>query len=102
MLVYTRRWSHDDKYTIEMTPKGWHVTQGMIDGDGDRTGFPGLAECFGQDSVSYPAQIGHYFEKIWKLLNANQVSDAQAQAHFDAIGRWVSECEKATPAYIDA
>jgi len=100
MNIYTRRWQHDDCYSIEMTPTGWNVTQGIVGGGGDKTGFPGLKQCFEQDYVSYPANIGNYFEKIWEMIDSKAISDAKAQEHFNALGLWISTCEKATPSYI--
>lgn len=100
MNVYTRRHRHEDTYSIERTKGGWKVKHMMSGGDGDKTGFPGLKRCLEQDYVNYPAGIVHYFEKIWELLETEEIDAPQAQVFFNELGEWISTCEKSTPDHI--
>jgi hypothetical protein len=97
MQVFTRRFQHHDTYSIKMTPTGWEIRHQSVGGNSDRTGSPGLAQCFDQDNVSYPANLGEYFGKIWQLLDSKEITDAEAQRFFDRLGSWVSTYEKGTP-----
>jgi hypothetical protein len=97
LRVFTRRWGHDDVYTVVRTGTGWTVNHVAIGGDCDRTGAPFLYANFEQDSVKYPHDIGVALERLWEHAGEQNLTDAQIQPHLNQLGEWISICERATP-----
>lgn len=98
--IYSRRWGHDDTYTVERTATGWHVHHISIKGDCDKQGKPVLYENFEQDSICYPHQLPDLMETLWEYAQENNLTDAQIQPHLDELAKWVQVCEKSRPGGI--
>lgn len=60
--VYTRRWGHNDRYTIRRTSSGWTVNNLAIGGPCNKKGAPYLYKNFDQDSINYPEEMPGYME----------------------------------------
>jgi len=99
--VYSRRWGHNDRYTVSRSQAGWNVSHIMIGGACDKRGTPYLFENLNHDSINYPDALGDYMEWLWEQAQAQSMSDEQIQSELDHLGIWIQETEKASPSGKD-
>jgi len=97
MDVYSRRWGHSDRYTIERTVDGWYFTFMAQKGAGDKKGQPGLMRILDHDSVNYPEALPEYMEWLWDKAYEDGLSPEEVQESLDEIGEWISSCERQSP-----
>ena len=97
LTVYSRRWSHTDDYTVEITDHGWHISHMAHVGDCAATGEPTLFDNFRQDHINYPVHLGSYMEYLWTQAQENWLSEEEIQRHLDVLGEWIQTVEKASP-----
>ncbi|PAW76985.1 MAG: hypothetical protein B9S32_12840 [Verrucomicrobia bacterium Tous-C9LFEB] len=95
--IYTRRWEHNDIYTIKRTQDGWHVSFKMINGPCDKGGNPFLYRNFDQDSVSYPSGLEYWLESLWNQAESKGLSQVEVQQALDELAKWVVVTEKNAP-----
>ncbi len=95
--VYSRRWGHDDTYTMKRTSEGWHVNHLMISGPCDKGGQPFLFRNFDQDSINYPSGLRYNLEVLWMRASEDGLSKEKVQVALNQLAAWVSKTEKSTP-----
>ena len=96
--VYSKRWGHEDTYTITRVKEGWKIQHISINGISNREGEPFLFKNLEQDSISYPSTLGSLLEQLWKL-GENGISENEMQAKLNEISNWVIETEKNEPIF---
>jgi hypothetical protein len=98
--VYSRRWGHNDNYSIEKTDTGWkvkHLRTNADDGNCDKQGNPYLFNELNQDSINYPADLGEYMEYLWDEATNKNMNDDEIQEHLNVISEWIQIVEKSSP-----
>jgi len=95
--VFSRRWGHDDTYTIKRTATGWDVSHIMINGPCDKGGRPFLFRNFDQDSIRYPSSLADNLEWLWERAATAGLSHDQVQEALQQLADWVSETENGGP-----
>ncbi|NVN92528.1 MAG: hypothetical protein HXX11_18290 [Desulfuromonadales bacterium] len=100
--VYSRRWGHNDAYTVKLTDTGWNVSHVAIGGACDKRGMPYLFENLDHDSINYPESLGDYLTWLWEKAAGNKMNEQQIQEALIQIGHWICETEKASPSGIFA
>ena len=98
--IYSRRWGHNDSYSIDKTANGWHVrsiSHMMIEGECDKKGNPSLYQHLDQDFINYPQALPQYMEFLWNRAEQEHITEAEIQAALDELGKWIQITEKATP-----
>lgn len=94
--VYSKRWGHNDKYSITRIDIGWNINHISINGDSDKSGNPILFKNLEHDSISYPSTLGYVFEQLWEL-GKNGISKVEMQNKISEISNWVIQTEKSRP-----
>ena len=108
LKVYSRRWGHDDTYTIARTKSGWtvrHVSDAVAVGRDGRVGRKsdsGLYEILNGDSINYPEALPGYLEWLWTQAAERGLEHDEVQAAFDALGDWIATCERSSPVGVFA
>ncbi|MDR1019792.1 MAG: hypothetical protein LBL73_03455 [Synergistaceae bacterium] len=103
--IYTRRWGYDH-YTLTRTQNGWTLEGGSAFSaqpvDKTCESFEktyaeiGITRVLQHDNVSYPYNIGIFFELIWD--KAAEGADKEAvQKALNDLAEWISLCEKTVP-----
>jgi hypothetical protein len=100
MEVYSRRWGHNDRYTVERTQTGWNIFHVVIGGVCDKRGAPYLFMNLHHDSINHPEALGEYMEWLWDKAQQQTMSDDLVQLALDQIGVWIQKTEKASPGGI--
>jgi len=93
--IYSRRWGHNERYTVNRTQTGWDVSHVAIGGSCDKRGVPYLFDNLNHDSINYPESLGEYMEWLWD--QSQNMTPALIQPVLDQIGIWIQETEKASP-----
>src|SRR2546428_12170866 len=86
LRVYSRRWGHDDLYTVCRTDTGWYISFVSIGGDCDPSGYPYLFDNLKQDSIRYPPTLGITMRSLWRRINASNLTREQIQRELNTIG----------------
>lgn len=96
--IYTRRWGHDDHYTITWTEEGWLFSGAstFLSGNCDKQCKPYLFKTMEHESVCYPYNVGIFFEELWEQA-ANDLSIEEVQNALNDIAEWINGCEMNTP-----
>ncbi|OJD97953.1 hypothetical protein A9487_24985 [Bacillus cereus] len=100
MLIYSRRWGHDDRYTLTRNEQGWHVSHQTYTGQSDRDALGALIPSLRQDSVKYPYQLGDVMEKIWDQAAISGLSHNEVQSMLNDVADWINATERAYPTFV--
>ena len=92
--VFTRRFGHDDCYTIKKTDKGWYIENEYYNGDCDTFGKPTLFDSLNHDSVNYPEALGDYLDYLWR--ESSYKDNDWIQEKLNELFEWVKEVEEST------
>ncbi len=95
--VFSRRWDHEDTYTVKRTKEGWDINHSAIGGPCDKGGHPFLFRNFRQDSIQFPAKLDGWMEWLWKQAAEKGLAEAQVQTALQELADWVSQTEQSTP-----
>ena len=95
LVIFSRRWGHDDHYTINKTNTGWTITHMAIGGECDKKGEPFLTENLKHDSIDYPADISGYMDWLWRKSEGKE--EEFIQEKLDELSEWLKVTEKSTP-----
>lgn len=100
--VYSRRWQHEDSYTVTRTPSGWtfqHVDEVSAGRDGrvGRKAGTGLFQLLDNDSINYPQELPGYFEWLWERAADSGLDHEEVQRAVTDLAEWTSHCEKKSP-----
>jgi hypothetical protein len=97
LVVFSRRWGHEDKYKIERTGTGWKISASGIGGECDKTGSQYLYKKLDQDLINYPKELPGYMEWLWQQALEKKLSDEQIQEQLTLLSEWIQTTEKASP-----
>jgi len=95
--VFSKRWGHDDNYTVKRTSEGWAVSHIAIGGPCDKGGRPFLFENLRQDSIQFPEGLDGWMEWLWTKAAEDGLSAEQVQAGLQQLADWVSATERNAP-----
>lgn len=103
--VFSRRWGHEDQYSITRTPTGWIVKWlGEIacgrDGRVNREPSTGIFELLDHDSINYPEELPGYVEWLWERAAEDGLSPKDVQDAINCLADWVSLVERNSPTGI--
>lgn len=98
-MVYSKRWGHNDKYTIKRTVEGWDCNFFKLH-QGDKTG-KAIIDCMKHDYISYPSTLEYLFEELWELANNEEMKFETLQKEINKISIWVISTEKNKPELRD-
>lgn len=93
--VFSRRFGHDDNYSVTLEEDGWTIVSQGMGGKCDPDGNPGLYANFRQDSIHHSDDVGSGF--AWLYKNRMDLSDQEMQDGLQRLADWVSETERGTP-----
>lgn len=97
-LTYFARRSNDEvTLSLQKTESGWYIKHIAHNGETDPEGSPMLENNLEQDYVRYPVGVGSFLGHIWHRLHYAEIDEVLAQQMLNDVGRWISECEAATP-----
>jgi len=97
LRIFTRRWGHDDTYSIKRISSGWEIDNIGISGICDKSGSPYLYENLHHDSVNFPESLPEYMEWLWEQAAEKGLTHKEVQEALNQLGEWISICEKNSP-----
>lgn len=97
--IYSRRWGHNDSYSIERTLEGWTVTFHQ-EKAGNKEG-EALIETLRHDFINYPHELGTFMWHLWNKADSNEMTVNELQKDLEQIADWINACEKTTPEGIE-
>ncbi|PRA00609.1 MULTISPECIES: hypothetical protein [unclassified Paenibacillus] len=98
--VYSRRWGHEDTYTIQRRIDGWHVQHLSINGLSDKDGSGPLLMNLDHDSIQYPKEgIKYALNVLWNLADETAMSVEELQIKLQEIALWISSVERVVGDY---
>lgn len=92
--IYTRRWGHYDYYKVTRRINGWELSFNDTTKCDKKCTY--LLDALNNDFVSYPYNIGDFFEWIWNEASEG-LSMNEVQQAIDDVAEWISTCEKTVP-----
>lgn len=93
--VYTRRWGHEDVYSIKRTVNGWHCGYIAIRGECKKNGEGGLFSNLDHDSIFYPKEgVAYAMEKLWEDADDGVIDFDELSERVQQVADWISEVEK--------
>lgn len=93
--VYTRRWGHENGYSIKRTVNGWHCGYIATRGECKKNGEGGLFNNLDHDSVFYPKDgVAYAMEKLWEAADEEEIDFDELTKRIQQIADWISAVEK--------
>ena len=93
--VYTRRWGHEDRYTIKRTIDGWYCGHMSINGKCKKNGEGGLFDNLDHDAVFYPQEgVEYAMQKLWEAADEGEIDFQEMEKRLQEIADWISTVEK--------
>lgn len=97
--VYTRRWGHEDTYSIQRTVDGWHCGHISIHEKCKKNGDGGLFMNLNHDSIFYPKDgVAYAMEKLWEDADDGLIDFNELSKRIQQIADWISVVEKSISA----
>lgn len=97
--VYTRRWGHEDAYSIKRTVCGWYCEYFAIQGKCKKNGEGGLFMNLDHDYVFYPKEgVSYAMERLWEDADEGIIDFNELSRRVQQIADWISAVEKAISA----
>lgn len=97
--VYTRRWGHEDTYSIKRTVNGWYCGHIAIRGECKKNGEGGLFMNLDHDSIFYPKDgVSYAMEKLWEDADDGIIDFNELANRMQQIADWISAVEKSISA----
>lgn len=97
--VYTRRWGHEDRYSIKRTVNGWYCGYIAISGDCKKSGKGGLFNNLDHDYIFYPKDgVAYAMEKLWEEADDGEIDFDELSKRIQQIADWISAVEKSIDA----
>jgi hypothetical protein len=98
--VFSRRWDHDDHYSVERRIDGWYVSHISINGLSKKDGSGPLLKNLEHDSIQFPVDgVKYAFETLWDMADETEMSVDELQYKLQEIADWISAVEKAVGQY---
>lgn len=99
--IYTRRWDHNDIYTVKRNADGWYISFFGIQGQCDTSGDPYLYKNLDQDLVSYSKKnISSLMRSIWARAEEGALEE-EVQRYLNQVAEYIRICEQSYPKEID-
>jgi hypothetical protein len=109
--IYSPRWGHTDRYTVEITEEEMKVAQAMktslctLGDNGDpewaghnaHSGNP-LMNIFANDSIHAPAIVPDALEWAWQRWRDEEVNDDDFDEGMRHLFEWIDLCARNKPA----
>ena len=93
--VYTRRWGHEDTYSIKRTVNGWYCKYIAIRGECEKNGEGGLFKNLDHDSIFYPKEgVAYAMERLWEEADEGEIDFEELSKKLQQIADWISVVEK--------
>ena len=93
--VYTRRWGHEDRYSIKRTVNGWYCEYMAISGKCKKNGEGGLFSNLDHDCIFYPKEgVAYAMEKLWEAADEGEIAFDELTKRIQQIADWISTVEK--------
>ena len=100
--VYTRRWGHEDRYSIKRTVDGWYCGYIAINGKCKKNGEGGLFNNLDHDCIFYPKDgVAYAMEKLWEEADDGDIDFDELSKRIQQIADWISAVEKSINAQPD-
>jgi len=102
LSIYSRRWGHNDSYSIKITDNGWDFTATMthLSGECDKKGNPFVFKALDHESINYPKELDEYLEHLWYVIKEEGLSREEIQESLNTLADWINLCEKNSPSGI--
>lgn len=98
-VVYTRRWGHEDRYTIKRTVDGWFCGYMSIHGECEKNGEGGLFMNLDHDAVFYPKDgVKYALKELWEDADDGEIDFEELKKRMQQIADWISAVEKSISA----
>ncbi|WP_394189166.1 hypothetical protein [Paenisporosarcina quisquiliarum] len=93
--VFSRRWGHEDHYSIERRIDGWYVKHLSINGLSKKDGTGSILDNLNQDSIQYPIDgVKYAFETLWEMADEQEMLVGELEEKLQEIANWISAIEK--------
>jgi len=96
--IYTRRWGHEDFYSIERTKDGWKV-YGFSIFNTNKKAQDLIKQILEHDGVIYPYNLENIFEDLWEKADEDMDFNSLKRCIINLF-EWVSNIEYNTPKCI--
>ncbi|WP_142318567.1 hypothetical protein [Bacillus cereus] len=100
MPIYSRRWKHDDRYTLIRNEGGWHVSHMTYNGQSGKDALDVLIPSLRHDSIVYPNNLGDVMVDIWNQAAEDGLSHEEVQGMLNDVAEWINATEKAYPTFV--
>jgi hypothetical protein len=98
--VFSRRWGHEDNYTIERRVDGWYVGHISINGISNKDGTGPLLMNLRHDSIQFPEDgVKYALETLWDMADETEMLVVELQNKLQEIADWISAVEKVVGNY---
>lgn len=97
--IYSKRLEHSMRYGVDKTENGWEFDHVEAKVSTDKTAiqfFEYLHRC---ERISYPHNMGDFFEILWDGVLDYEVGLEEIQEKLNELGSWVSKCESEKPSW---
>jgi len=95
--VFSRRFEHDDTYTVKRTVDGWDIRHIDSGGPCDKGGRPFLFDYLRHDSIQFPEGLDGWMEWLWMKAAEEGMSKEEVQAAIQQLADWVTTTERSSP-----
>ncbi|MGK0535941.1 hypothetical protein [Bacillus sp. 'calajunan'] len=100
MQIYSRRWGHNDLYTLTRNEEGWHVSHMTYNGQSGKDALEVLIPSLRHDSIVYPNNLGDVMVDIWNQAAEDGLSHEEVQSMLNDVAEWINATEKAYPTFV--
>lgn len=100
MLIYSRRWGHDDRYTLIRNEEGWHVSHQTYAGQSGRDALQVLIPSLRHDSIKFPNQLGDVMVDIWNQAAEYGLPHEEVQSMLNEVAVWINATERTYPTFV--
>lgn len=92
LLIYTRRYSHEDIYVIKRTIDGWIINS---DGICKKDGTGALFDSLKNDGVFFPEEgVKYALIKLWEEADEGIIDYETLSIRLQEVANWISSVEK--------
>jgi hypothetical protein len=100
MQIYSRRWEHNDRYTLIRNEDGWHVSHMTYSGETGKNALGVLIPSLRHDSIVYPYNLGDVMTDIWNQAAEDGLSQQEVQSMLNDVAEWINATEKSYPTFV--
>ncbi|TKI80463.1 hypothetical protein [Bacillus mycoides] len=100
MQIYSRRWGHNDPYTLIRNEEGWRVSYMTYDWQSGKDALEVLIPSLRHDSIVYPYNLGDVMMDIWNQAAEDGLSHEEVQGMLNDVAEWINATEKTYPTFV--